>query len=189
MFAWAIWWGGIPSNSIELSHMRASPGWYYLSFLKPQAVFDYRWFFLHWASAFLVASVPHIGFLKRFFESRFCQFLGRISFSFYLVHGPILGTLGDRIYTAVGWVRPIPKDNEMLKAWIGAFPLPIKGPLGLEPAFLLPNIILLPLTFWVADLATRYLDEPAVKFGNWLYKQTLAGGAPDTKPEDTMRLA
>ncbi|KXT01672.1 hypothetical protein AC578_2782 [Pseudocercospora eumusae] len=171
MFAWAIWWGGIPSNSIELSHMRATPGWYYLSFLKPQAVFDYRWFFLHWASAFLVASVPHIGFLKRFFESRFCQYLGRVSYMFYALHGPILWTIGDRMYAAVGWVNETHILN--MPKWANAFPLPRFGIFGLEFSYLAVFFFLLPLTLWVAELATTVLDDQSIKLTQVLYKMTL----------------
>jgi len=65
--------------------------------------------------------------------------------------------------------------------------LPKTGPLGLEVSFLVPHIILLPFTIWVADLVTRGVDDPTVRFSQWLYRKTLGG--PQEKPEDVMRLA
>lgn len=186
VFALAMFFAGVPSRTTKVEDLRDSPGWYWLSFLKPQAVFDYKWFFLFFAANSIVATIPRIRWMKRFFETRFCQYLGRISFAFYLVHGPILDTIGDRIYYAVGWVRA--DGNQQLDAWANILPLPKTGPLGLEIAFLLPNLILLPLTLWVADLVTRLVDEPSVKFASWLYRKAL-GGPPREKPEDTMRLA
>lgn len=187
-FGVSMYLAGVPSSTNKLEDVRANPGWYWLSYLKPQAVFDPKWFYLFWGANLLVVSVPRLGWLKRFFESRFCQFLGRISFSLYLVHGPILSFLGDRVYHAVGFVRVSGLGVEQLAWWANRFPLPLTGPYGLELAFLLPQIVLLPFTFWVADVVTRMVDEPSVKFAAWLYKRTLGGGVAEPKPEDPVAL-
>lgn len=171
LFVISIWWGGVPSNKVEIEHLRASPGWYWLSFLKPQAVFDYRWFFLHWSAALLVACTPHISWLKRFFECRFNQHLGRVSYMFYLVHGPVLWTLGDRLYAATGWVNY--EHPLTIPHWMNKFLLPKWGIFGAEISFLVPNIILLPLTLWLAELLTTILDDNSIRFTSWLYKQIL----------------
>ena len=171
LFLISMFLGGIPSHTTDVEFLKKSPGWYYLSYLKPQAVFDYKWFYLFWAAVFLVASVPRLPWLKSFFETRFCQYLGRISFSLYLVHGPILWTLGDRLYVAVGWHRETHLTN--LPGWVDRFPIPRVGPLGLELNFLLPHLILLPVTLWVADMVTRFFDEPSLRFSKWLYGRTL----------------
>lgn len=184
----ALYLGGIPSQTTDVADLRRNRGWYYLSLLKPQAAFDYKWFYLFFAATFLVAAVPRIAWLRRFFETRFCQYLGRVSYALYLVHGPILWTLGDRIYTAVGFAGSNGANPmEHIPWWVDRFPLPKKGPLGLEVAFLLPHIVLLPVTFWAAEMVMRWLDEPAVKFAQWLYKGSMAeesggGGAPVTVP-------
>ncbi|KAK4226569.1 acyltransferase 3 [Podospora fimiseda] len=189
LFILSMYLAGVPSSTAKLEDLRANPGWYWLSYLKPQAVLDPKWFYLFIASNLLVACIPRMGWLKRFFESRFCQYLGRISFSLYLVHGPILNVVGDRLYHAVGWVRTAASDHpEKMEAWSNKFPLPMGGPLGLEPAFLLPQLILLPLTFWVADVVTRMVDEPTVKFSAWMYKRVQGGGQPESKPVDNVAL-
>ncbi|RKU46392.1 hypothetical protein DL546_004765 [Coniochaeta pulveracea] len=171
LFIFAMLLGGVPSHTQNIEDLRANRGWYYLSYLKPQAVFDYKWFYLFWAAVFLVVSIPRIWWLKSFFETRFCQYLGRISYSLYLVHGPVLWIVGDRVYAAVGWHN---EDHVLnIPGWVDAFKLPATGPLGLEVSFLLTQLLLLPLTFWLADLVTRYVDEPSVKFANWLYRKGL----------------
>ncbi|KAG9789518.1 hypothetical protein ABEF93_002289 [Exophiala dermatitidis] len=175
----SLYLGGAPSFSSDINVLRASPGWYYLSFLKPQAVFDPKWFYLFWAATFLVAAIPRIPWLRAFFETRFNQYLGRVSFAFYLVHGPVLWSLGDRIYAAAGWHREPHVLN--IPGWINLLPLPQAGPFGLELAFWLPQLILLPVTLWLAEVATNLIDGPSVTFSQWLYRKTLASPGPSTK--------
>ncbi|KAI0160074.1 acyltransferase 3 [Hypoxylon sp. FL1284] len=171
LLAMSIYLGGVPSVNTDIDRIKHSRGWYYLSYIKPQAVFDYKWFYLFWAATFLVGSTPQIPWLKRFFETRFCQFLGRISFSLYLVHGPILWTIGDRLYAATGWHREA--GSVYLAWWANKFPLPKTGPLGLELSFLVPHIILLPVTIYSAQIMTRLVDEPSVRLVHWLYQRLL----------------
>jgi peptidoglycan/LPS O-acetylase OafA/YrhL len=170
MLAVGIYLGGVPCENRELDQLARNRGWYFLSFLKPQAVFDYKWFYLFWAAILLVTSVSNIAWLKRFFETRVCQYLGRISFALYLVHGPLLWTLGDRLYAAVGFKGK--GQMEHIPQWVDKFVLPQTGPVGLEFAFLLPHLILLPITLCMADLVTRAVDQPSVQFSAWVYRKT-----------------
>jgi peptidoglycan/LPS O-acetylase OafA/YrhL len=172
LFFIAIYLGGVPSHSSDMKVLEASRGWYYLSFLKPQAVYDPKWFYLFWASLFTVSSVPRIWWLKAFFETRFCLYMGRISYAFYLMHGPILWIVGDRLYCAVGFFQEA--HLTALPTWVNYFPLSKSGPLGMEWAFLLPHLILLPLTLWASEVVTKLFDTPSVKFSQWAYGITLA---------------
>lgn len=172
LFVISILLGGVPSHKTEVEILRNTPGWYYLSFLKPQAVFDYKWFYLFWAATFIVAAVPRIWWLKSFFENRFNQYMGRICFAFYLVHGPVLWILGNRIYSAVGYARETHAVG--IPNWINAFPITQAGPMGFELSFWLPQLILLPVTLWLAELVTKTVDEPSVRFSSWLYKKVKA---------------
>ncbi|THW74136.1 hypothetical protein D6D18_10151 [Aureobasidium pullulans] len=72
LFVSSLYLGGVPSYSRELADLRSSPGWQILSYLKPDAAFDYKWFYQFWAAVFLVASVPRIPWLKNFFERCLC---------------------------------------------------------------------------------------------------------------------
>jgi peptidoglycan/LPS O-acetylase OafA/YrhL len=185
IFVLALYLGGVPSFDApdidRTALIRISPGWVWLSHLKPQAVFDAKWFYLSWAAFLTVASVPRLPWLKRFFETRFCQYLARISFALYLVHGLVIWTLGDRIYAAVGFERPKHKDG--IPQWINKFPVSKRGPMGLEAAFWLPQLILIPVTLYLAELVTKLVDEPSVKFTNWLYKKTLAEAQAQPQPQ------
>ncbi|KAF5678373.1 hypothetical protein FHETE_1347 [Fusarium heterosporum] len=177
LLIFSLFLGGVPSQNRNVEQLAKNRGFYYLSWFKPQAVFDYKWFYLFYAAVFLVASIPRISWLKAFFETRFCQYLGHISFSLYLVHGPVLWSIGERLFMATGW-----QNEEMMKNiphWANKLALPMSGPLGLEVSFLLPQLILVPLTFGLADVATRFIDTPCVRFAAWLYKKAL--GDPMSK--------
>ncbi|RDW88277.1 acyltransferase [Coleophoma cylindrospora] len=173
----SIYLGGIPIAE-DVKVLRDSPGWYYLSMLKPQAVYDYKWFYLFWAAVWLVACVPQIPWLKAFCEMRFNQYLGRISYAFYLIHGPLLQTFADRLYVATGWSREAHAVGA--PTWINFFPLSKEGPLGLDFSFWVPQLIILPVTLWAAEIVTKLVDEPAVNFAQWAYKKALA---PSTLPK------
>ncbi|KAF9785593.1 hypothetical protein IL306_005469 [Fusarium sp. DS 682] len=177
LLIFSLFLGGVPSENRNIEQLAKNRGFYYLSWFKPQAVFDYKWFYLFYAAVFLVASIPRIFWLKGFFETRFCQWLGRISFALYLVHGPVLWTIGERLYVAAGW-----QNEEIMKNiphWANKLALPMSGPLGLEISFLLPQLVLVPLTFGLADVVTRFIDTPSVKFAAWFYKKAL--GDPISK--------
>ncbi|KAF2200393.1 acyltransferas-like protein [Delitschia confertaspora ATCC 74209] len=172
LFILSLYLGGVPSPDKDKDAYKRSPGWVWLSYLKPQAVYDDKWFYLFWAAVLLVASVPRLPWLKRFFETRFCQYLARISFALYLVHGPVLWILGDRLYAATGFVTDAHREH--IPGWVDAFPLTKKGVVGFELAFLAPQIVLLPCTLWLAEIVTKLFDEQSVKISTWLYKKTLA---------------
>lgn len=171
LFIISMYLGGAPSHSADLQVLQKSPGWGYLSLLKPNAVFDPKWFYLFWAATFLVCCTSRIKWLKAFFETSFNQYLGRISFGFYLVHGPVLWTLGDRLYAATGYIKESHAKN--LTQWVNAFPISKAGPLGLELSFLLPHLILLPVTFWLAEIVTKLIDEPSLRVSHWAYRRLI----------------
>lgn len=182
LFICGIYLGGVPSFSTDIQVLRRSPGWYYLSFLVPQAVFMFKAFYLYWAGTFIVASVPQIPWLKAFFELPFNQYLGRISYAFYLVHGPILWTIGDRIYAAVGWAREAHAIN-ISSTWAGIFRLPKTGPLGLEFSFIAAQLVILPLTLRVAEIAYYAFDEPSIRISRWAYEKVLKQSEEPQKAE------
>lgn len=174
MFIAGVYLGGVPSRTNDFEELRSNPGWYFLSLLKPSWVCAKvpMWFYLFFAATFLVSSIPHISPLKRFLNHPFCQYLGRISFALYLVHGPVLWTFTDRLYSAVGW--PYTEDHELaLGAWVGLMKLPMWGPVGAEFAFLAPHLVILPCTVWVAEVVTRVFDENAIKVTHWAYRRIL----------------
>jgi peptidoglycan/LPS O-acetylase OafA/YrhL len=172
LFIIAMYLGGVPAYGLDIANLRDAPGWYYLSFLRPQSVYMPKSYYLVFAGIFLVAATQRISWLRSFFELPFNQYLGKVSYAFYLVHGPVLWTIGDRVYAAVGWTRATHSVN--VPAWVNAFRLPSFGPVGLEFNFLCAHLVLFPLTLWVAKMATNAFDDPAIKFARWLYEKLLA---------------
>ena len=180
LFFAGVYLGGVPSATNDFQTLRDSPGWYYLSYLKPQAADSFKWFYLFWAAMFLISSIPRLASLKSFFLLGFNQYLGKISYSLYLVHGPVIWALGDRIYVYVGW----PKDPVHFKdppSYFNSYELSKGGPLGFEPAFWLPHIILLPVTLWVATICTTIFDESSIKIAAWLHRRTLPARPASSK--------
>lgn len=174
LFLVALYLGGVPScDGLDYDKLLGkSPGWIWLSYLKPQAVFDAKWFYLFWAAFMTVAAIPRLPWLKRFFETRVCQYLARISFALYLVHGLVIWGVADRLYAAVGLTRESHKEH--LPGWINKFPISTKGPMGLELAFWVPQLVILPVTLYASEVVTKLFDEPSVRMSNWLYRRTLA---------------
>ncbi|CAK7243347.1 MAG: hypothetical protein STHCBS139747_004865 [Sporothrix thermara] len=182
IFAAGLFLAGVPSQRNDLNLLRENPMWGWLSYLKPQAVFDPKWFYLTGAATMIVGCVPHIPPVKSFFEGRFCQYLGRISYSLYLVHGPVISSIGDRVYAMTGWYRKVEDHQQRLEWWINRFKLPNTGPMGLEISFLAPQLIIFPVTFLLANMVTRYVDEPAVRWPAYWYSRVCGNGTTTAPP-------
>jgi peptidoglycan/LPS O-acetylase OafA/YrhL len=172
IFLLGVFLGGVPSWSWDVNYLHENPGWHWLGKLKPQACFDFKWFYLFLAAVCILSTTQHLPPLKRAFESRPALYLGRISFALYLVHGPVLWTLGDRLYAAVGMTR---EGHALgIPDWVGRFPLPWWGPYGFEVCYILPHVILLPVTLWIAEIVTVVCDEPAIRIAGWLWRKVTA---------------
>ncbi|KAK8090555.1 hypothetical protein PG994_000060 [Apiospora phragmitis] len=118
-----------------------APGYFWLSQLVP--------------SQYIAANLPD--HFWRLFTTPFARYLGRISYSLYLVHVPILHGLG--------W-------------WAGKFFLGITGSetdsgyvLGVVAAVAVVWVV----TIWAADLGWRYVDAPAVRFAGWVHRKVASG--------------
>ncbi|KAH7133225.1 acyltransferase family-domain-containing protein [Dactylonectria estremocensis] len=127
-----------------------TPGCVYLTSLIPEwwATSRYR----YWqciGSVIYVFSVGYSAFWQRFFNTAPIQYLGKISYSLYLVHGPVMRTLGYHLHTL---------------AW------DITGTEGLwyNAGFVLGVCLSLPFIIAFADIFWRAIDIPTVKFARWL---------------------
>ena len=179
----SMYLGGIP-HCVNAACIRDNPGWFILSFLAPSIdlAYDPKWHYLLPAAVLLIMSIKRIPWLIRFFERPFSQYLGRISYSLYLVHGPVMCVFADTLYAAVGWGERGSVVHSCLEPLVGVLPLPSWGPLGMETAFLVPQIILIPLTFGLANFVTWSIDKPSMGFSRWLYQLTLVP-LPDGRGE------
>lgn len=135
----------------------ASPGFSTLSQHIPTSMPmpDKHRYWPMWGAIFYVAAINNLKLLASFFNTRFIQYLGRISFSIYLVHGPLHHTFGYAVYMLV------------FQHIFGFVPGELMGPL-FNFAFGICFIINLAAIVWAADVFMRAVDIPSVKFAKWL---------------------
>lgn len=88
--------------------------------------------------------------IQKLFNHPLSQYFGKISFAFYVVHGPILHSLGyslmPNIWSVVG------KETNFQYCF----------------GFLVGWTICLPVAIWLGDIYWRAVDVPSVKFARWL---------------------
>lgn len=97
-----------------------------------------------------VITVPRLWWWKKFYETPVVQYLGRISYSLYLMHGMVLKSVG------------MP-----LELWIWRHVTGIKGYNRLF-GWVLGALFTVSLAIWLADIFMRLIDIPAVKFTKWV---------------------
>lgn len=109
------------------------------------------------AAVALILVLDRSPLLQRLFTTPLARYLGRISYSLYLVHVPILHGLG--------W-------------WAGKFFLGYTGSdtnsgyvLGVTGAVAVVWVV----TIWAADLGWRFVDAPAVRFAGWVHRKVALG--------------
>lgn len=176
------------SYSLSQSHVGSIPEkwrwilWYTLwlagicmASVDARALDDTFWAINLFAAISMMIAIPRIPWIKSLLESQFCQYLGRISYALYLSHMPVLWILGGRIFAFFGRFRGKP---EVYGSWGNVIPLPGAGPLGIELNTIVPGLFFILCAFVVGNVATRYVDEPSVKFAQWLYRKGTSG--PDT---------
>lgn len=114
-----------------------TPGFRWLSWLTPTSWQDCRWWNC-WAALVLVWVVLHHPGISRFLEGPVPQYFGNISFSMYLLHGPVLHM------TAYAFVP-------MVWSW---------GVLGQTMGFLVPVVVVvIPSAVLAADLFSRTVES------------------------------
>lgn len=95
----------------------------------------------------LCFALIYIPRLQRLFSTRLCQYLGRISYSLYLMHGLMLRTVGHRLILGL-WDR-YPREANTERMFIATL------------SFL---FVMLPITICASDLFWRMCETPATKF-------------------------
>ncbi|OLN96471.1 hypothetical protein CCHL11_00842 [Colletotrichum chlorophyti] len=125
-----------------------TPGFSFLSSLVPRYYIPLSgWMFYQAMGAMLLLPcILHSPFLRGIMEGRLAQYLGKISFSFYLVHGPVLHSLGF-------WIMPRLFER-----------------FGRNVGFLFGWIILLSISLYLSDWWCRKIDAWSAGVGRRVEK-------------------
>jgi peptidoglycan/LPS O-acetylase OafA/YrhL len=98
----------------------------------------------------IVFSINHSPDIQKLFTNPLSQYLGKISFAFYVVHGPVLHCLG---YALMPNIWNITGKETNFQYCLG---------------FLIGWLICLPISIWLGDIFWRVVDIPSVKFARSL---------------------
>ncbi|KAL4804279.1 acyltransferase family-domain-containing protein [Aspergillus unguis] len=104
----------------------------------------------------IVYSINHSKDIQKLFVNPVSQYLGKISFGFYIVHGPILHSLG---YSLMPNIWHITGKETNFQYCLG---------------FFFGWLICLPVSLWAGDLFWRMVDIPSVNLARWIENKVLA---------------
>jgi len=120
-----------------------TPGWVTLYKFIPEWWDDKHRYWQSIGAMLLVLAVGRSLVWRRVFESATVQYLGKISYAVYLMHGPVMHTLGYAIERRVWSLTGI-------DGW--AYNL----------GFVLASFLIVPVVVWVSDVFWRLVDAPVV---------------------------
>lgn len=132
-----------------------TPGYRLLYRLTPETYPEPHRFLQSLGAITIVASINHSADLQRAFTNSLAQYLGRISFAFYIVHGPILHSLGYSIMPNI-WLMTGKETDARYCA-----------------GFVVGYAICLAVSVWAGDVFWRAVDVPSVRFSRWVESRVI----------------
>jgi len=109
-------------------------------------------FWISIGAPMVILALENAPFLQRIFMTRFAQYLGKISFSLYLLHFMVMSTLCQ-------WL--VPKCMNLTGGWEN-------GQLGFNTGMAMALCVSVPVTFWVSDVFSTLVDERSLRFARWV---------------------
>ena len=161
VFALAFYAAGLPTMIYPESKAKPMPGFEMLRSTTPLSLNmeDHSRFWWSFSGIAILLSISQLPRLKRIFESTFCQYLGKISFSLYLVHefsNILFGLPMKDILVRMAGLSNEDKTSGLYWVicliWFVLFTLPV---------------------FAIAAQVEKWVDVPSVKFARWLEEQCL----------------
>lgn len=143
-----------------------SPGYVYLNSIVPEYWSQKHRFWPNIGAIIIVWSVGNLEKLKRLFSSGFVQYMGRISFPLYVMHGPIINTFGYMVSRHRDTYLSIVLTASQTMEWIYAI-IGTEERWRLEVGFFLAALLTITAVVWAADIFLRTIDTPCVRFSKW----------------------
>lgn len=103
-----------------------------------------RWYW-YWSGNLTFLGVCKLPHLQKLFNTKFCQWLGKISFSMYLVHAIVISILGGPLQ---GFIKGFTDHKGVI--------------------CLFEFVPTVPVVIVLSGLVERYMDQPSVRFSKWL---------------------
>jgi peptidoglycan/LPS O-acetylase OafA/YrhL len=164
---WALVWGLRVGCLLILGHTLLAYNFRYLPQTPGAKLQKQRWEAGGALACLLLVTLSPLA--QRLLASRLCHYLGRVSFSLYLWHTPVLLTLG-------AW--------SFLRLYADG-----RGRLGYLPAAGVVYVISLIVSMAVSHVSTRVLDEGAVRLGQGVFKVMFGDYDPAFTPHRLARSA
>ncbi|KKK15632.1 hypothetical protein ARAM_007035 [Aspergillus rambellii] len=117
----------------------------------------------------IVYSINHSRDIQKLFINPVSQYLGRISFAFYIVHGPILHSLGYSLMPSIWKITG--KETDFQSCF----------------GFFIGWLICLAVSLWAGDLFWRMVDMPSVDFAKWVESKVVVVVVAKTTPRENLR--
>ena len=155
IFASAFYLAGFPTLKLPDAMLKPMPGFEIFRWLTPTSLNmeDHSRFWWSISGVLLLLSISQLRQLKSVFETNFCQYIGKICFSLYLVHEFCLVLFGLGLQAILlRTARLEPHENGFMYwlvcgIWYVLFTLPV---------------------FALAAQVERWVDAPSVIFARWL---------------------
>ena len=144
-FIFALFLASYPDDAAE-----TTPGYRLLSKMIPPYYSERYRFWQSIAAVQLVWTVNNADFLKAIFNHSAIQYLGKVSYALYLMHGPVIHTWG---YIVMPFMWSLTGSEPRFNFELGFF---------LSACLIIPGII------WAADVFWRVVDVNCVKFARWV---------------------
>ncbi|KAJ9491165.1 hypothetical protein VN97_g2098 [Penicillium thymicola] len=159
LFVIGLYFGSCPNIGFKWT-----PFYSWLWHITPETYPEPHRFAQTVGAVLIVFSINHSPDIQKLFTNSFSQYLGKISFAFYVVHGPVLHCLGYSIMPNI-W-RLTGKETNFQYC------------LG----FLIGWLICLPVAIWLGDVFWRAVDIPSVKFARSLEDRLIFKGPTLGRP-------
>jgi peptidoglycan/LPS O-acetylase OafA/YrhL len=156
----SVFWFGLALLSLYLMSQpdegsEATPGWRWLFTMIPPWISEKYRFWQTIGSITLVLAVSRSQPLQSPFNFPAVQYLGKISYALYLMHGPVMHSVGYLVQQTAWGLTGYGTETRYLAG------------------FILAALINIPLVIWAADVFWRLVDTPSVKFARWLEAKLL----------------